>query len=161
MKNSEIKNLTILPNIQSPIIYFLLDNDEVVYVGQSKVGLYRPYTHKDKTFTHVAFINCKECELDDKETEFIKKYKPKYNKKAGNSDYSLTRTKAVIKSQTNIHNFNVHDLRRLINKFEIKTYMFENSEYMTGYDFERIFLFVKETSDGITDKNLWKSIAFR
>lgn len=160
MKILKSNELTILPNVQNPIIYFLLDNDEVVYVGQSKVGLVRPYIHKNKIFTHVAFINCEECDLDEKETEFIKIYKPKYNKKAGNSDYSLTRTKAVIKNQTNIHNFNLHDLRKLINKFGIKTYIFENSEYMEACDFEKILLFVKETSDGITDKNLWKKKAF-
>ena len=58
---------------KSPIIYFLMDGDEVVYVGQSKTGLARPYSHKDKKFTKIAIINCKESELDDKETEFIKK----------------------------------------------------------------------------------------
>jgi len=160
MQFEERKISTILPNVQSPIIYFLLDGGEVVYVGQSRVGLVRPYIHKDKIFTHVAFIDCNESDLDDKETEFIKKYNPKYNKRAGNSDYSFNRTKAVIKSQTNIHNFNIHDLRRLIDKFGIKTYTFENSEYMESCDFEKIFLFVKETSDGITDKNLWKKKVF-
>lgn len=72
MNFAENENSRILPNVQSPIIYFLMDGDEVVYVGQSKIGLARPYSHKDKKFTKIAIINCKESELDDKETEFIK-----------------------------------------------------------------------------------------
>lgn len=72
MNFAENENSRILPNVQSPIIYFLMDEDEVVYVGQSKIGLSRPYSHKDKKFTKIAIINCKESELDDKETEFIK-----------------------------------------------------------------------------------------
>lgn len=160
MKISESEELTILPNIQNPIIYFLLDNDEVVYVGQSKVGLVRPYIHKDKDFTHIAFINCKKCELDAKETELIKKYEPKYNKRIGNSDYSFNRAKAVIKAQTNICNFNLCDLKKLIGKFNIKTYEFENYQYISSSDFEKIFSFVKETSEGVSDKNVWKKKVF-
>lgn len=160
MKIIKSKELMIVPNIQSPIIYFLLDNDEVVYVGQSKIGLARPYIHKDKNFTHIAFISCEEDMLDEKETEFIKKYRPKYNKMAGNSDYSFNRAKSVIKSKTTIHNFNICDLRKLIDKFGIETYTFENSEYMEACDFEKIYMFVKETSDGITDKALWKNKVF-
>ena len=66
MNFAENENSRILPNVQSPIIYFLMDEDEVVYVGQSKIGLSRPYSHKDKKFTKIAIINCKESELDYK-----------------------------------------------------------------------------------------------
>lgn len=45
MNFAENENSRILPNVQSPIIYFLMDGDEVVYVGQSKIGLARPYYH--------------------------------------------------------------------------------------------------------------------
>lgn len=160
MKFNENDNILIFPNIKSSIIYLLIDGDEVVYVGQSKFGLSRPYSHKDKKFTNVAVLECEENELDKKETEFIKKYKPKYNKKNGNYDYSFARAISIIKIQTNIHNFNIYDLRKLVNKFKIQTYTFDKFEYMNDVDFEKVFSFVKMTSEGIYDKDLWKSKVF-
>lgn len=156
----ENENSRILPNVQSPIIYFLMDGDEVVYVGQSKIGLARPYSHKDKKFTKIAIINCKESELDDKETEFIKKYKPKYNKMAGKSDYSYARIKTIIKNQTNIRNFNVYDVRKLVTKLGLKTHIFNGSIYINAEDFDKMFAFVKETSNGIANKEEWKKKVF-
>lgn len=160
MKFEEKENILFFPNIRCPIIYFLLDGDEVVYVGKSKIGLSRPYNHKNKAFTDIAIFECNETELDIKETELIKKYLPKYNKMMGNSDYSLTRTKNIMREQTNIHNFNNCDLKKVMNKLGIKSYIFENVEYINGCDFEKMFLFVKETSEGICNKNSWKKKAF-
>lgn len=160
MNFAENENSRILPNVQSPIIYFLMDEDEVVYVGQSKIGLARPYSHKDKKFTKIAIINCKESELDDKETEFIKKYNPKYNKMAGKSDYSYARIKTIIKSQTNIHSFNVYDVRKLVTKLGLKTYIFNGSIYINAEDFNKMFTFVKETSNGVKNKEEWKKKVF-
>lgn len=156
MNINEREDVLKVHNVQYPIVYLLLDKDEVVYVGQSKVGLSRPYSHRDKMFTDIAFIKCNEDELDDKETELIKKYKPKYNKKAGNSDYSITRTKNIIREQTNIHDFNLCDLKKLIKKFDVNTFEFENVLYIDKTSFNKIFDFVKETSTGITNKNVWK-----
>jgi len=160
MNFAENENSRILPNVQSPIIYFLIDGDEVVYVGQSKIGLARPYSHKDKTFTKIAIINCKESELDDKETEFIKKYNPKYNKKVGNSDYSYARIRTIIKNQTNIRDFNVYDVRKLIAKLRLKTHIFNGSAYISAEDFDKLFAFVKETSNGTKNKEEWKKKVF-
>ena len=98
--------------------------------------------------------------MDDKETEFIKKYKPKYNKKAGNSDYSYTRIKTIIKSQTNIRNFNVYDVRKLVTKLGLKTHIFNGSIYINAEDFDKMFAFVKETSNGVKDKEEWKKKVF-
>lgn len=160
MKFLESENSRMFPNVQRPIIYFLLDGDEVVYVGQSKIGLARPYSHRDKVFTKIAIIDCEEGKLDDRETEFIKKYNPKYNKKAGNSDYSYSRIKAIIKNQTNIRNFNIHDIRKLILKLGLKTYAFNGVNYIDAKDFNKMFSFVKYTSDGVISKEEWKKRVF-
>ena len=80
-------NTETYPSIQEPIIYFLLDKEDVVYVGQSKSGMGRPYQHKDKVFDKISVLKCSEKVLDALETEYIKKYKPKYKQK--NWEYSL------------------------------------------------------------------------
>lgn len=60
-------------------IYFLCAGDEVVYVGQTRVGLYRPFSHRDKEYNRVKILPCEETQLDYLEEYYIKKYKPKYN----------------------------------------------------------------------------------
>ena len=64
-----------------PIIYFLLKNDEVKYVGKSSKGLIRALSHKDKEFNKINVIYCRIEELDDLENKYISKYNPLYNKK--------------------------------------------------------------------------------
>ena len=95
-----------------------------------------------------------------KKQNLSKKYKPKYNKKAGNSDYSYTRIKTIIKSQTNIRNFNVYDVRKLVTKLGLKTHIFNGSIYINAEDFDKMFAFVKETSNGVKDKEEWKKKVF-
>ena len=51
----------------------------MVYVGQTKAGLYRPFSHKDKKYDNVKVIPCKLNELNTLEQQFIEKYKPRYN----------------------------------------------------------------------------------
>ena len=61
-------------------VYFLIKNDEVIYVGKTIQGISRPLSHNDKDFDSFYMINCKDNELDIKEVEMICKYKPKFNK---------------------------------------------------------------------------------
>lgn len=61
-------------------VYFLCQDANVVYVGQSSVGLSRPFNHKDKKFNKVMVLPCTEEMLDDAERRYIEKYRPKYNK---------------------------------------------------------------------------------
>lgn len=60
-------------------VYFLLEDDEVVYVGQTTNGMYRPFSHKDKKFNRVIAVPCEERNLNHMERNFIIKYSPKYN----------------------------------------------------------------------------------
>lgn len=115
MRFEEQGNILTFPNIQSPIIYFLTDGEEVVYVGQSKTGLSRPYQHANKRFDKVSVFRCKEDELDYLETKYIQKYKPKYNKTIINSySYSLKRARKMIREQTFFKDFTVNDLKWII-----------------------------------------------
>ena len=64
-------------------IYFLLQDEEVVYVGKCVNGLARLTAHKtDKKFNYFCWLDCPNA--DDKkllqlETKYILKYLPKYN----------------------------------------------------------------------------------
>lgn len=62
-------------------IYFLLKNNDVVYVGQSTLGLIRTINHKDIDFDNLYYIKCNKNQLNELEDEYIYKYLPKYNKK--------------------------------------------------------------------------------
>lgn len=79
---------------------------------------------------------------------------------AGKSDYSYARIKTIIKSQTNIHSFNVYDVRKLVTKLGLKTYIFNGSIYINAEDFNKMFTFVKETSNGVKNKEEWKKKVF-
>ena len=81
MKFEEKEELEIpIEKLFSPMIYFLIKNNEVVYVGQSKKGINRPYQHFQlKDYDCFKFINCNEKDLDFLETNYIIKYKPIYN----------------------------------------------------------------------------------
>jgi hypothetical protein len=60
-------------------IYFLMDKDEVVYVGQTRFGISRPLSHTDKEFDSFYMKKCRLSVLDKRETQMILKYQPKYN----------------------------------------------------------------------------------
>ena len=67
---------------ESPGIYLLIDNDEIVYVGKSLTPEQRVGTHQysDKNFDSYYIVSCNEEELQNLEAKYIFKYHPKYNK---------------------------------------------------------------------------------
>lgn len=79
MKFSEPEYASFTFPVYEYLIYFLCQGDVVVYVGQTKAGLYRPFSHKDKKYDNVKVIPCKLNELNTLEQQFIEKYKPRYN----------------------------------------------------------------------------------
>ena len=63
------------------LVYFLVDQGHVVYVGQTVAGFSRPFAHvADKTFQRVFFVLCPRCHLDARERKYIDQFMPKYNK---------------------------------------------------------------------------------
>ena len=60
-------------------VYFLLDGDEIVYVGQA-VNIYsRIAQHTDKQFDRYAFVLCDVDMLDNLESLYIHVLRPKLN----------------------------------------------------------------------------------
>lgn len=91
MKFEEDTKINILKkNLFGNMIYFLIKNDEVVYIGQSINGIKRPIHHYDKDFDYFTFVNVRDKnKLDELENYYITKYEPKYNK-------TLNKTQAII-----------------------------------------------------------------
>jgi hypothetical protein len=68
---------------RTPGIYFLLDEGQVVYVGQSINLWARLYDHVCKgkmQFDRYFTLTCKRSELTPLESRYIRKFQPKYNK---------------------------------------------------------------------------------
>ena len=69
-----------LANLFQPMVYFLFNNDEVVYIGASRYGLARISRHKqEKIFNAFSYINCSEKEMHKIEGYYIRKFKPTLN----------------------------------------------------------------------------------
>ena len=67
----EEKEYIEIKNINDVFIYFLIKNNEVVYVGQTQNGLIRPLQHKyNKVFDSIYIINCSKDELDILEDKY-------------------------------------------------------------------------------------------
>lgn len=63
-------------------VYFLVADDEVVYVGQSTNVYVRLSQHKDKQFIKYAFVPCDKAALDKLESLYIHCLRPRLNGKA-------------------------------------------------------------------------------
>lgn len=61
-------------------VYFLIKNDEIIYIGQTTRGTARVYSHyEDKDFDSYSLVPCEESELNDLAAKYIVKFNPRYN----------------------------------------------------------------------------------
>ena len=74
-----------LPWTRSCGVYFLLEGDEVVYVGQSVHVYSRIGQHTDKRFDRYAFVPCAAEKLDILESLYIHCLRPKLNGNQNNN----------------------------------------------------------------------------
>jgi excinuclease UvrABC nuclease subunit len=76
------KKLKEYNRVSSPCVYFLVQNDEIVYVGQTLNINSRIEHHlEDKKFNRVFYLSMSKRGLDEAETVFIQALKPKYNRR--------------------------------------------------------------------------------
>lgn len=68
-----------LPWTHATGVYFLLDGDDVVYVGQSRNVYSRISSHSAKNFNRYAFVPCAVEALDKLESLYIHLLRPKLN----------------------------------------------------------------------------------
>jgi hypothetical protein len=117
--NEPGKDIKSIPNVSDSLIYFLLDGEDVVYVGQTHHGLRRPFQHFDKDFTEIKFFHCPPEELDYWEDCYIQKYKPIYNKQC---NYKMRWGLYRIRNQIRKHKFpryTMWDLRDVLKELRI------------------------------------------
>jgi hypothetical protein len=89
-------------------IYFLIRNNEIVYVGQTKQGIPRIFQHfNTKEYDSYSVCKCNEDELNELEAHYIIKLHPIYNSKT---------------LPTNINYKSIHEIKKLfrINGFAFK-----------------------------------------
>lgn len=95
MNKLSIKDIIKLSNEgEDKVIYFLLNKNEVVYIGKSNGRvLSRINQHlRNKEFDDVKFLIVdSKYELDTKELELIKEYRPKLNIQSNNPEIEITK----------------------------------------------------------------------
>jgi len=117
-------------NVISPCIYFLINDNEIVYVGQNiNGGLERVNAHAKlgkKKFNYYTIIKCDYKNMNEIEAEYILKFEPIYNKIIPvNSKYkSLVKIKKSLKKE-DIEFFNTW---LLVNKIKIFWKGYVNAE---------------------------------
>ena len=136
LKFQESSDLSISKIIYDAI-YFLIKNDEVVYVGQTTKGLARPFQHVDKIFDRVEIISVRIEDLNKAEGYFISKYKPKYNFVIP-CYYSMLRAREEIRISTNNASFSILDLKRVISKHKIDVVSLKGKEYISPKSIKKI-----------------------
>ena len=139
MKIEKNDKIELIEKIQESLIYFLIDGEEVVYVGQSSIGLQRPYSHSDKIFNRIAILRCDSKELDELESKYIRKYSPKYNKQGiCGYDYTIINARTKIKQFIRNQRFSNAQIRKYINQLNIKTYFIGGYEHIYVDDLNRM-----------------------
>lgn len=119
MKFDETGNILTFSHCDKCFIYFLLQGDEVVYVGQTTTGLSRPFAHQDKEFDYIKALPFPHEKLDEAEDYYISKYKPIYNKMRNyNIIFTLKRVKTIIKNKYN-PKFNLWALKKILAELKI------------------------------------------
>lgn len=125
------------------LIYFLLDHGEVVYVGQTRVGVSRVTQHTDKQHDEAYVMPCSRSDLDLLENVYIWKYMPKYNKQPNNVEsVSIARMKRALKDAMSAAGDNryvtVLNIKRAIKLLGVETRTLNGVVYVDASDVEPI-----------------------
>lgn len=130
MKFNETNSINI-PLRNNALIYFLINDDEVVYVGQTKNSLSRPFSHRDKKYNRLEIIECTENELDCLENKYILKYQPKYNTRI-NDGYKILTCRNKLRNMLNDYSITIRDVRKCMKENNLHSVMVGNNEYLTN-----------------------------
>lgn len=135
----EEKNCHKIKNLPRNLIYFLLKDGEVLYVGQTTRGLTRPFNHLNKDFDTVMVKEREIDQLDNFEDMMILKYSPKYNK-VSKTMYSLLKSRNKIRKIKGYESITVRDIRRMAEELNIKIRNLNNGlAYISCNDFKIIY----------------------
>ena len=121
------------------LIYFLIQDEEVVYVGQTTQGFSRIQAHKNKQFNKVNYIRCRVDELDELESKYIVKYNPLYNKVLPPNYFIKFSTavsyinKAVFDRFKKYNKFSKHKLSKICNTLNYDIINYNGELYIDPY----------------------------
>ena len=149
------KSIITVPKYENCFVYFLLKNNEVVYIGQTKNGITRPLSHKNKDFDTIKIKYCDEKELDITEDEYIKKYKPIYNKQLNYAiNWGLERVRNKVREYAEIPNYTIPRLRKLLNELKIVTQKdkYTGKEVITYDEYVSIIKYIQEVKNNARNK---------
>lgn len=137
------KNFISIEEYKKVFIYFLIKNDEVVYVGKTTQGIFRPLSHRNKDYDKINIIYCDVDKSDKLESYYILKYKPKYNKELNyNSFYTMNMVVQKIKREIDF-NFNLWRLKSIIKETQINIQEFNGKKYISKDDFKEIIAYIR------------------
>lgn len=139
-----ISNLMNIPAslLTATMIYYLIKDGEVVYVGKTKKGLSRPMAHQgDKEFDSISVQPCSEYSLDRLESKAIRKYVPLYNKDVGACNHPLdtlvfSKVNKLFPEQIS----EVAQLDELMDCIGIRPFLFKGKRYVDEDDISQIVL---------------------
>ena len=118
-------------------IYFLIKNEEIVYIGQSVNGISRIQQHTDKDFDSYFILETKKEYLNDLESHYIVKFNPIYNKRVSYIPTGLINKYKIFKEfKINASVFKIIEF-----SYSIKP------KYENYYDIEEIYKFIKNGID--------------
>lgn len=139
----EEKKFISIEEYKKVFIYFLIKNDEVVYVGKTTQGIFRPLSHRNKDYDKINIIYCDVDKSDKLESYYILKYKPKYNKELNyNSFYTMNMVVQKIKREIDF-NFNLWRLKSIIKETQINIQEFNGKKYISKDDFKEIIAYIR------------------
>lgn len=139
----EEKDFISIEEYKKVFIYFLIKNDEVVYVGKTTQGIFRPLSHRNKDYDKINIIYCDVDKSDKLESYYILKYKPKYNKELNyNSFYTMNMVVQKIKREIDF-NFNLWRLKSIIKETQINIQKFNGKKYISKDDFKELIAYIR------------------
>ena len=125
------------PDSNLSVIYFLLQDNEIVYVGSSGNGLSRIYQHiKDKKFDAYSYIVVPSQYRAQIENDYIFKFNPKYNNLPNYEDMvSLKVLQKQLKDKKVKDLYYKRNLYKLFERFEIPIIKWRQFELIQKSDY--------------------------
>lgn len=153
----EEKDFIDLTNIPTTFIYFLVQNQNVVYVGQTTKGLSRVYEHlSSKQFSNIYVIPCDKSDLDYLEDFYIFKYTPIYNKQPNREcRFALSKVIRKLKDKYNSINITKRKLNLILQKLDITPVKFNGIYYIKTEEYYIIENAIDECMKGVTPHEIF------
>lgn len=127
----------VLPNPGKYLIYFLLDGDEVVYIGKTSRSIFW-IPNCTLHFSSVAVIPAEPKTIDSMLGKYVLKYMPKHNNIL-KGHVSLDTAKAKIRKLSGNKNYSKRDLIKDIKELGINIELFNNGTmFIAPEDFDKI-----------------------